>query len=90
MNISLPDAMVGHVLVFDVAVPFVYVGRFTGEEHGFLVLEEADAHDLRDTNTTREKYILDVRHHGVRANRRKVYLDPGQVVAFSLLEDVVE
>lgn len=89
MQIRIPETMIGQVLVFDLAVPFVYVGRFIGEEHGFLVLEQADAHDLRDTNTTREKYILDVRHHGVRTNRRKVYLDPSQVVAFSRLEDVV-
>lgn len=79
-----------HVVVLDMASPYVYVGRFIGERHGYYVLEEADAHDLRDTSTTRERYVLDSRRHGVRTNRQRVFVDARQVVAISRLDEVLD
>src|SRR5262245_46856575 len=78
-------AFIGQSVVIDMAAPYVYVGRLVGERSGYLDLEDADAHDLRDTTTTRERYILDCREHGVRPNRRRVLVDAKQMVAISLL-----
>jgi hypothetical protein len=69
--------------------PYVYVGRLVAERAGYLILEDADAHDLRDSSTTRERYILDCREHGVRPNRKQVLVDAHQVVALSRLEDIL-
>lgn len=82
-------AFVGKQVVIDITAPYVFVGRLVGERAGYLDLEEADAHDLRDTATTREKYILDCREHGIRPNRRRVLVDLKQMVAISLLDDVL-
>lgn len=83
------QAFIGQSVVIDISAPYVYVGRLLGERGGYLELEDADAHDLRDTSTTREKYVLDCREHGVRPNRKRVLVDLKQMVAISLLEDVV-
>ncbi|HEY1064978.1 MAG TPA: hypothetical protein VGE52_02670 [Pirellulales bacterium] len=84
------DEFLNRNVVLDMASTYVYVGRLVGERGGYLLLAEADAHDLRDSNTSREMYVLDCRRHGVRPNRQQVYVDLRHVVGVSALEDVVE
>ncbi len=59
----------GREVVLDLASPYVVIGTFAGGDHRYLVIEQADVHDLRDSHTTRELYVLDTKRHGVRANR---------------------
>lgn len=84
------SSLIGRDVVLDASGTYVYLGRFAGEDAGYLVLEQADVHDLRDTSTTRELYVLEARRLGVRANRSRVYVRREQVVSLSALEDVVE
>ena len=83
------DLLRGCDVVLDVVSPFVFIGRVVGEDPHFIILENADAHDLRDSTTTREHYILDTRRHGIGANRRRVCVAKSQLVAISKLEDVI-
>lgn len=83
------SGLMGQVVVIDLASPFVYLGRLVDASEHFLVLEEADAHDLRDTSTTRERYVLQSRLHGIRANRQQVWIRMGEVVGISRLDDVI-
>jgi hypothetical protein len=53
------------------------------------VLEHADVHDLRDTNTTRENYVVNSRRLGIRTNREKVCVRIQEIVSLSALEDVI-
>ena len=46
--------LIGQVVVLDVQAPFVYVGTLREFDHRYLVLTDADVHDLRDTTTTRD------------------------------------
>lgn len=82
--------LVGQAVVLDLASPFVYVGRLAGQQGEYLLLEDADAHDLRDTSTTRERYVQDTREHGIRANRRRVWVALREVVGVSALSDVLD
>jgi small nuclear ribonucleoprotein (snRNP)-like protein len=84
------DSLVGHPVVLDVASQYVYVGTLVGYEDRYLVLEDADVHDLRDSGTTREQYVVGARRHGVPVNRRRVLVRTGEVVSLSALADVVE
>jgi len=84
------ENLIGREVVLDVSSPFVYVGTFAGEDHGYLVLESADVHDLRDTKTTRELYLLDARRFGIHENRKRVLVRQGEVVSLSALEDVIQ
>lgn len=81
--------LVDHDVVIDLASPFVIVGRLTSLTPDSLVVEEVDVHDLRDTTTTRERYVIECAQHGVRPNRRKAWISRRDVVAISRLTDVV-
>jgi len=85
----LMNEMLGREVVIDVASMYVYLGRLTGGDEKFVVLEDADAHDLRDTTTTREEYVLAARRHGVSPNRARVYVRAAEIVSVSALDDVI-
>jgi small nuclear ribonucleoprotein (snRNP)-like protein len=82
--------LIGRAVVLDVAASYVYVGTLREFDHRYLVLADADVHDLRDTTTTRDLYVLEARRHGVNVNRRSVLVNREQVVSLSALNDVAE
>ena len=83
------DQLFGEVVVIDLSSPYVYLGRLVEARGDFLLLSDADAHDLRDTATTREKYVLAARGHGINANRRWVWVSRREIVGISRLDDVL-
>jgi hypothetical protein len=85
----LIDQLVGREVVLDVSSPFVYVGTLAGHDEHSFVLDDVDVHDLRDTATTREVYVLDSKRHGIRANRKRVIVRRAEVVSLSALDDVL-
>ena len=84
------DALVGRAVVLDVASPYVFLGELVGHTEHYFELADADVHDLRDTNTTRDLYVLDAKRHGVNPNRARVLVRRGEVVSLSALDDVLE
>lgn len=83
------DLLIGREVVLDTASPYVILGRLSMCNDQFLVLEQADVHDLRDTSTTRENYIVDSLRHGIRINRRRVFVSRRDIVCLTALEDVI-
>jgi small nuclear ribonucleoprotein (snRNP)-like protein len=83
------EEFIGQEVVVDVASPYVYVGTLVGSDDKYLMLARADVHDLRDTNTTRELYVVDSRRYGVRTNRERVLVKLTDVVSLSALSDVI-
>jgi hypothetical protein len=81
---------VGETVVIDTRTPLVYMGRLTEVREGFAVLENVDVHDIGDTHTTKEVYILEARKFGVKKNRRRAHLSLDQIVSISKLEDIIE
>ena len=77
-------------VVVDVEAMYVYIGEVENVSDKTVTLINADVHDLRDSETTRERYVLDTKLHGVRANRQRVLLSRTQVLSMSLLEDILE
>ena len=86
---SMLESLLNQQVVLDVTSLYVYLGKLTNIEEHFLVLEEADVHDLRDTNTTRERYVLEAREVGVRPNRDRVFVRMDEIVSVSALIDVI-
>ena len=84
------EEMVGRKIVVDLRGPFVCLGTLLRFNEHYLELRNADLHDLRDTDTTRELYVADSRATGVKRNRKRVLVVRDEVVAVSRLEDVVE
>lgn len=81
--------MIGRVVVLDMNCPFVYMGTLIEFNERQLVLEDADVHDLRDSSTTRERYVIETRQHGIRANRQRVVVCREFIVSISELQDVI-
>jgi hypothetical protein len=81
---------VGQPVVVDLRSPFVCLGVLHGVDELHLDLRGADLHDLRDTQTTRENYIAESRITGIKRNRKRVLVVRSEVVAVSLLDDVVD
>jgi hypothetical protein len=84
------EELMGQVVVVDLRSTFVCLGKLTRLDEHYLELRNADLHDLRDTQTTRENYVADSRLTGIKRNRKKVLVTRSEVVAIAALEDVVE
>ncbi len=80
--------LIGRNVVLDTAGPVVYIGtlRSAGED-GFW-LDDADVHNCDEGHATKEEYALETRLHGVRINRRRVFVLQSAVMSLSALDDV--
>lgn len=79
----------GREVVLDLQSTYVVLGTLAGEDHRYVILKEADVHDLRDTTTTRDAYILEARRHGIQPNRKRVLIRHAEIVTLSALDDVL-
>jgi small nuclear ribonucleoprotein (snRNP)-like protein len=84
------EEMIGQRVVIDLRSEYVVLGTLLRVEEHFLELRNADLHDLRDTDTTRENYVAESRATGVKRNRRRLVLFRHEVVAIARLDDVVD
>ncbi len=86
----LLEECLGKVIVVDLAGPYVCIGTLRGGDPQFLELHDADLHDFRDSTKNRETYIYDSASLGVRRNRARVFVRRAEVVALTMLSDIME
>lgn len=84
------EAMVGRQVVLDFRSSYVCIGTLVGWDRTFFDLADADLHDFRDSQGTRELYVYDSARVGIRRNRARVLVRRDEVVAVTRLEDVSE
>ena len=84
------DEFLEQKVVVDLTTTFVCLGKLSRYDDHFLELKNADLHDLRDTDTTRENYVADSVTTVVKRNRKRVLIRRDQMVSISLLDDVVD
>ena len=84
------DEYLNQKVVVDLSTTFVALGKLSRYDDHFLELKHADLHDLRDTETTRENYVAESVATGVKRNRKRVLIRRDQMVAISMLDDVVD
>jgi hypothetical protein len=82
------DEYLGQKVVIDLSSPFVCLGTLVRADDHFLELKNADFHDLRDTETSRENYVVASVRTGVKRNRKRVLLLWREVAAITRLDDV--
>jgi small nuclear ribonucleoprotein (snRNP)-like protein len=85
----LEDYM-NHKVVIDLRSSYVALGTLLRFDEHFIELKNADLHDLRDTETTRENYIAESIATGIKRNRKRVLVFRSEMVAISKFEDVVD
>jgi hypothetical protein len=84
------DSLLEQKVVIDFRSEYVCMGTLIRIDEHFLELRNADLHDLRDTETTRENYIVASVRTGIKRNRKRVMLTRNEIVAISLLSDIVD
>jgi hypothetical protein len=83
------EEMIDQEIVVDLRSPYVCLGTLKRADEVWLELADADLHDLRDTQTSRENYVAESQATGIKRNRKRVLLRQGEVIAVSRLGDVV-
>lgn len=84
------DAFIGQVVVVDLRSPFVCMGTLVRYDEFHLELRNADLHDVRDSDSNRENYVAASHATGIKRNRKRVLVVRADVVALSLMADVVD
>ena len=84
------DEFIGQNVVVDLRSAYVCLGNLKDVGPSYLDIRNADLHDLRDTETTRELYVAESCATGIKRNRRRVLVALTDVVAISRMEDVVD
>jgi len=84
------EELIGEKVVVDLRSAFVCLGTLQRVDEQFLELSNADLHDLRDTETTRELYVAESKATGIKRNRRRVVVVRSEIIAVCRLADIVD
>jgi hypothetical protein len=84
------EEFVNQKVVVDLRSHYVCLGTLARFDEYWLELRNADLHDFRDTDTSRENYVAASRATGIKRNRKRVLLVRAELVAVARLEDVVD
>jgi hypothetical protein len=84
------EEMLGQLVVIDMRSPYVCLGKLKRIDENYLEVTDADLHDLRDTQTSRENYVAASQATGIKRNRKRLLVVRAEIVAIARLEDVVE
>jgi hypothetical protein len=84
------EELTGHKVVIDLRSEYVCLGTLSRIDDHFLELKNADIHDLRDADTTRENYVAESHSTGIKRNRRRLLLSRSEIVAIALLDDFAD
>jgi small nuclear ribonucleoprotein (snRNP)-like protein len=84
------DEMLNQKVVIDLRGEYVCMGTLRSVSDYALDVRNADLHDLRDTDTSRENYVAASVATGIKRNRKRVIVFRSEVVAISLMDDVVD
>jgi hypothetical protein len=84
------EELMGEKVVVDLRSAFVCLGTLLRADEHFLELRNADLHDLRDTETSRELYVAESMATGIKRNRRRVLLVRSEIIAVCRLDDIVD
>ena len=81
---------VGRRVVLDTAGSIVYLGVLREATSVGLWLENADLHDCREGHASKEVYVYEAKTHGIRTNRKRLFVMRSTVISIAALEDVVQ
>ncbi len=84
------EEYLGQQVVVDMKSSYVCLGTLQRVDEVFLEIRNADLHDLRDSDATRENYIAESCYTGIKRNRKRVLIVRSEIAAISRLEDVVD
>ena len=90
LGAAMLDEFINGKVVVDLRSHYVCLGTLVRCDANWLELRNADLHDFRDTDTSRENYVAASRATGIKRNRKRILLVRADVVAVTRFEDVVD
>jgi small nuclear ribonucleoprotein (snRNP)-like protein len=84
------DEFLNQKVVIDLQSHYVCLGTLVKSDDYWLEVRNADLHDFRDTDTSRENYVAASCATGIKRNRKRVLVVRNEVVAVSRMDDVVD
>ena len=84
------EILIGKNVVLDTSSPFVYIGKLAEVLKHYVRLEDVDVHDGQESVTSNEIYIIEASKHGIKKNRKQVFVRKDVLISLSCLEDVIE
>jgi hypothetical protein len=84
------DGFMSRDVVLDTRGAILYLGKLARVFEHFYELVDADVHDVLEGRTSKELYIMEARKHGVKKNRKSVFVRKAEIISISRLEDVIE
>ncbi len=78
----------GKIIVVDTDSRWLYVGKLAHIGKSFITLENVDARDLTETNSTRDMHLSNIKHNTLIINRERIIINREKLIRLSLLEDV--
>ncbi len=78
------------IVVLDTDSRWLYIGTLKAIEEDCYTVEDVDAHDLKETTTSRQNYLIGAKTHGLIVNRKLVRVRKAKVIGISTLEDISE
>jgi hypothetical protein len=84
------DEFLKREVVIDFRSEYVCLGTLVRYDDVVLELRNADLHDLRDTDTSRENYVASSLATGIKRNRKRILVFRTEIVAISRLDEVAD
>jgi small nuclear ribonucleoprotein (snRNP)-like protein len=84
------DGFLNKDVVLDTRGAILYLGKLSKVLDHFYELVDADVHDVVEGRTSKELYVMEARKHGVKKNRKSVFVRKIEIISISRLEDVIE
>jgi small nuclear ribonucleoprotein (snRNP)-like protein len=81
-------SFLGQTVIVDLDDHYLVIGTLVEADPAHLAFTDADLHDHREANSTKEVYALESLRIGVRVNRARVTVPRHRLVAISLLADI--
>ncbi len=81
--------LVGRCVVLDTSGAMIFLGTLRAVTHDGFWLDDADVHDRDEGHATKELYVCEARTHGIRANRKSLFVYRATVISISGLDEVI-
>lgn len=82
------DSFVNQIVCADLKDGFVIYGTLESHDALSVNFRDADFHDPREANCSKEVYAIETKEIGVRANRKQCRVPKTNIIAMSLLSDL--
>ena len=82
------DAYQNNIVCADLKDGFVIYGTVDTYDQQSILFRDADFHDPREANSSKEVYAIETQNIGVRVNRKQCRIPRSNLIAMSLLSEL--